>query len=70
MIFYFYYKYVKYCFYASLFFCLFMFGGIYAPLVIVFYMYYLIYRKITCFNKDALDISDPQCSNNLIDNII
>ena len=63
-------EYVKICFFASLFFCLFMFGGIYAPLFIVFYMYYLIYRKIVCFNKDALDISDPGCSYNILDDIL
>lgn len=54
---------------ASLFFSLFMFGGIFAPLLIVFYMYYLIYKKIQCFNKDAFDIEDESCEN-FLDQII
>ena len=58
-----------FCVMSSLFFSLFMFGGIFAPLAVVFYMYYLIYKKIQCFNKDAFDIEDESCEN-FLDEII
>jgi hypothetical protein len=50
--------YVRFCLYSSIFICLFMLGGLVTPFIGLLYMYYMIYKKIKCYNKN---IPDSQC---------
>ena len=44
--------YLQFCVFTSLFFSLFLLGGTIVPLFAILYLYYVLYKRIKCFNNN------------------
>ena len=45
--------YLEFCVFTSLFFSLFLLGGTIVPLFALLYLYYVLYKRIKCFNNNT-----------------
>ena len=55
------YKFLWFCVVSALFISIFLFGGIVTPFIGIFYVYFLLFKRIKCFyNRDKLP-QHPDC---------